>query len=42
MKKNRAIRKIDKTWKTDIIANIWKIRNIVNKVKEGIYEKQGF
>ena len=41
MRKIRIIRKIDKTGYTEIVANIGKIRNIGNKVEEGIYEKQG-
>ena len=41
MRKMRTIRKIDKTVKTEIKAKIGKIRNIANKLKEGIYENQG-
>ena len=41
MRKMRIIRKIDKTGYTEIIAKIVKIRKIVNKLQEGIYEKQG-
>ena len=41
MRKMRIIRKIDNTGYTDIIAKIGKIRKIVNKLKKGIYEKQG-
>ena len=40
MRKMRIIRKIDKTGYTEIIAKIVKIRKIVNKLQEGIHEKQ--
>ena len=41
MRKMRTKSKIDKTEYTEIIAKIGKIRSIVRKVEEVIYEKQG-